>query len=267
MRARVYNKSKNIYYISEVYGAINRAGEWYIVDDVDSPDRVVLVEYLDCTTEIPYRANVEMIDTSLTKDNTWIYIDRKELDTVNEKLIQSKKLHYYRGYDFVWKSQEGLIELAETNSATKASLGIGEVSTKIEGWNYIETQEDIDRLMEEFRGFHDAVLRELSYVSGDYYDKEEHVTYINDAGSKQVRVVFDSEWTGQIEMILLAPRVVHMIPGVENDMPVLYDALMVIENCMVYFYDSYMKEIPSEYDGTYFKSMGIMWRFIDRWEG
>ena len=45
MRARIYNEKQREYYISEIYGIINRAGEWYIVDDIVQKDKLVLVEY------------------------------------------------------------------------------------------------------------------------------------------------------------------------------------------------------------------------------
>ena len=163
----------------------------------------------------------------------------------------------------IWKSQTALAELLEINTISKSALQLNAFSTQIDGWNYIESQADIDKLMQEYQGFHDSVLKELSYISGDYYDKLQNSTILTDAGSKQIRFVFDSEWSGQIEMILLAPRIVHLIPGEENLMPGLYDASIFIQNCMVHFYDSYVEEIPTEYMGTYFIAMGMMWRHTE----
>ena len=60
MRARVYDKLHNLYYISEVYGILNRAGDWYIVDHPSDKQQVILVEYLNLNTPAP-------IETALKK--------------------------------------------------------------------------------------------------------------------------------------------------------------------------------------------------------
>lgn len=259
MRARIYNKSKNTYYISEVYGVINRAGDWYIVDDIDNNDRVILVEYLDFTTKPPYQVNVETIDAN-PLHNKWIFLDDLQENSINQNLIRSKKLHYFRGYECIWNSTEALIELLENGSVLKSKLSIGNVSTKLKNWNYIETQADIDSLMNEYKGFHDSILKELSYVSGEYVDNEKRM-YLKSAGSKQVKLVYNSDWAKEIEIILLSPRIVHLIPAEENYMSVLYETSILIKDCAVYFFDSNIDKIPDEYTGTYFKSMGMMWRY------
>lgn len=261
MRARVYDKSRDCYYISEVYGIVNRAGDWYIVDDSVDPNRVVLVSYLDFDSKPPYKVNIEIIDANPFPKKNWIYLDK--MNDVNALLKQSKKLHYFRGMNCIWETQNALAELLDTNTIEKSALQLTALSTKLDGWNYIESQSDIDKLMEEYHGFHDSVLKELSYVSGDYYDKEKHGTHLSAAGSKQIRILFDSEWEGQIEIIMLAPRIVHLIPGEENFLSILYDASIFIQNRMVHFYDSYTEEIPNEYTGTYFVAMGMMWRHTE----
>ena len=64
MRARVYDRLHNLYYISEVYGILNRAGDWYIVDHPSDKQQVILVEYLNMNTPAPYEVNVEIIDAN-----------------------------------------------------------------------------------------------------------------------------------------------------------------------------------------------------------
>ncbi len=82
-------------------------------------------------------------------------------------------------------------------------------------------------------------------------------------GSKRVRLVFNSDWAKEIEIILLSPRVCHLVPGEENYMADLYDASIFIRDFMIYFYTSALPEIPDNYEGTYFKSLGMMWRYTD----
>ena len=159
----------------------------------------------------------------------------------------------------LWDNVRALTELLETGLLEKAQVGLATVSTKLAGWNYIESKQDIDRLMQEYSGFHDAVLKELSYVSGDYFDVDGMILSL--AGSKQVRVVFNSDWAKEIEIMLLAPRVVHLVPAAENYTSELFEASVLLKDHMVYFYDSDVEEIMDEYDGTYFVSMGMMWRY------
>lgn len=261
MRARIYDKETEKYYISEVYGIINRVGDWYIVDHPNEADKVKLIEYLDFSSDPPYDVNIEIIDINQSLDEHWIYLDKSNMNDINGKLKRSKKLHYFRGFESTWNSRVGLIKLLECGVSNKADLSIGKFSTKLEGWNYIEHQNDIDKLIKAYSCFHDSVLKELSYISGEYYDKAENVMRLNIVGSKQVKLIFNSDWADEIEIILLAPRIVHLIPGEENYTSDLYDASIFIKDCMVYFYDSYIDDIPEEYSGTYFKSMGMMWRY------
>ena len=44
MRARIFNKDKKKYYISEVYGVLNCGVDMYIVDKMEDSESVVLVE-------------------------------------------------------------------------------------------------------------------------------------------------------------------------------------------------------------------------------
>ena len=76
-------------------------------------------------------------------------------------------------------------------------------------------------------------------------------------------MVFNSDWAKEIEIILLSPRVCHLVPGEENYMADLYDTSIFIRDFMIYFYTSALPEIPDNYEGTYFKSLGMMWRYTD----
>lgn len=183
MRARIFNKSVNKYYISEVYGVINRAGDFYIVDDLINQENVALVKYLDLDTKPPYKVNVEIIDYNPFSDGEW------------ERVPQ----------------------------------GIG------------------------------GGYKEMTYISGDFV--ENNMMTLQPVGNKQVRLVFNSDWAKEIEIILLSPRVCHLVPGEENYLSDIYDASIFIRDYMVYFFTSEFKEIPDDFDGTYFKSLGMMWRY------
>ncbi len=243
MRARVYNKLKNEYYISEVYGVINRRGDFYIVDDYCKPENVALIQYLDFETKPPYKVNVETIDYNPIPDGEWTYNPQ----------------NHDRGYREIFENEKVLNELLEKRSVPKTELGLSVHSTKLTGWNYIESESDIDYLMNEYSGFHDSVLKEMTYISGDCVENGR--MSLHPVGSKSVRLVFNSDWAKEIEIILLSPRVCHLVPGEENYLSDIYDASIFIRDYMVYFYTSEFKEIPDNFDGTYFKSLGMMWRY------
>ena len=265
MRARIYNKDRKRYYISEVYGVINCGVDMYIVDEMWNPQSVVLVEYLDFSTEMPYDIHVEIIDINPSDHYQYIYVPKDEMQCINDAVHSPNKYHYFRGYDFIWEEKEALIELLTNGTIEKERLSIGDISTKLPDWNYIENRDDIDNLMEQFAGFHDSVLKEFTYVTGDYVD-EDNKMHFNVAGGRNIKLVFDSQWASEIEICILSPRCVQLVPPSQNMLADLYDASVFIKDCMVYFYDSYLQAIPEVYDGTYIKAMGVMWRFAEKEE-
>ncbi len=44
-------------------------------------------------------------------------------------------------------------------------------------------------------------------------------------------------------------------------MSVLYDVSMFIKDCVVYFYDSDIEDITYDYERTFFKALGLRWRY------
>lgn len=259
MRARIYNRKEKRYYISEIYGILNCGMEICLADDIDDSETVVLVEYSDFSSGAPYEIFIEKVDINTPPQFQWIYIGKEEMEGVNSAIGMPGKYHYFQGYDFVWDRKDVLAELLMKGRIAKNRWKAGLVSTKLSGWNYIECQEDIDRLMGEFSGFHDSVLKEFSYITGDYISSEGHMC-LSESGSKQIKIIFESDWAKPIEMILLAPKFIQLVPPAENYLANLFDASIFIKDCMVYFYDSYMESIPSQYNGSYFSAMGMRWR-------
>ncbi len=260
MRARIYNEQLKEYYISEVYGIINRAGDWYIVDDIVVKGQLVLVEYLNFKTNPPYEVNIEIIDYNSISNEEWLNLSKDEMSTINRKIENGRKLHYFRGYRKIWEKQELLVDLLDGGEIDKKKFGMQNLSSKLEEWNYIEEKSDIEYLMKEYAGFHDAILKEMSYSSGEYVDKDG--MRLNPIGNKQIRLVYNSDWAEEIELVLLSPRICHIVPGEENYMSVLSDASFFIKDCMVYFYDSAIEDITCDYNGTYFKALGIRWKYV-----
>lgn len=262
MRARVYDIHEKKYYISEVYGILNCGINLCLVDKIDDDKTVVLVEYMDFSSKPPYNVHVEKIDMNSVPQLKWVYIQKDEIESINDLLGEPGKFHFFDGYELVWENKEALAELIHKRYIDKKSLKLLNISSKLKGWNYIESKTDIDYLMEQFCGFHDSVLKELSYITGDYVSQDGSMC-LCEAGQKQIKLVFESQWAKGIEVVLLAPRYIQLVPPEENYLADLYDASIFIKDCMVCFYDSYMEAIPETYDGTYFMAMGMMWRYIE----
>lgn len=63
------------------------------------------------------------------------------------------------------------------------------VDTKLPDWNYIEDKQDIDRLMKEFLGFHDSVIKQINYITGDYVDKDGSMC-LSESYDKKIQMFF-----------------------------------------------------------------------------
>ena len=261
MRARIYNEDKNKYYISEIYGILNCGADIYIVDKMDDSNAVILVDYLDFSSDLPYNVNIEIIDINPLDQYKWVYMQNHEMEFINDAMNSPNKYHYFRGYEFISKEKNALVELIKRGTVNKNKLNIKSISTKLSHWNYIENHEDIEYLMKQFYGFHDSIIKELSYFTGDYISQDGSM-HLSRSGEKQIKLVFESQFGGKIELVMLAPKFVQLIPPAENYLANLDGASVFLKDCMVYFYDSYFPSIPEIYDGTYIIAMGMIWRFM-----
>ena len=139
-------------------------------------------------TSPPYEVNVEISVSNPINSEEWLNISNDRVNTVNEKIKSSRELHYFSGYRKMWEETELLIDLLEDGSVDKIKFGIENLSSKLEGWNYIESNSDIDYLMKEYAGFYDTILKEMSYVSGEYVSNDG--MRLNPIGNKQIKLVY-----------------------------------------------------------------------------
>lgn len=264
MRVRVYDKSDNTFYVSEVYGILNFRGDHYIVGKQDAGIwRFRLVDYLDFSSEqVPYPVQVECIDcNALPGQEEWLCKTREELEEFNhilEQQLSLPRILRYSGYRFIWEDREMLIQLLLNKTVRDGTGRAFKIQTKLPDWNYIESEPDIERLMEKFAGFHDSVIREVHYLSGDYVDGEG--MHLTPSCDKKIQFLFDSDWSDSIEVVFEAVRLMQLVPPAENYLADLYDASIFVKNHEIYFYDSSLKKIPDMYGGTWVKALGMRWR-------
>ena len=112
MRARIFDKASQTFYRSEIYGIVNFGGDRYIAGKCEGGKQIFyLIDYLDYTSEPPYRVNVECIDSNpLPEGMQWEYRQKEELLDLN--LILEKKYHHppllsFRGCPFYWSRRNG----------------------------------------------------------------------------------------------------------------------------------------------------------------
>lgn len=77
---------------------------------------------------------------------------------------------------------------------------------------------------------------------------------------RKFKCFFDSQWSGSIEIVFEAVKVLHLVPPGENYLGDLYDASIFIQDSVIYFYDTAFDRLPDSYDGTWVKALGMRWR-------
>ena len=87
-------------------------------------------------------------------------------------------------------------------------------SSAIDGWNYIESQDDVSSLMSQAYGFHDSVLKDLNYVSGAYVDKDKNMH--PHGNLRKVTMHIESQWCQSIELIFEGVTALNLRPAGDN---------------------------------------------------
>lgn len=263
MRVRVYDKQSNSYFVSEVYAIINTGyyKKYLIVENKNNTRYFRLVEYMDKSTgNLP--VNVNLISTNdLTE---WIFKGETDLKNINDQLDAKDKnasFYSYSGYNFIFEQEILLIALLKGEQVDYEQMCVSEkeVSTKIDGWNYIEDENDVQNLMEIFHGFHDSVLRNLNYVSGS--GKGEKGIIVSDS-IRQVAMIFDSLWSESIEIVFEGVLLLNLRPAQDKYSSEWFSATILFKDRAIQFYDDNVDSEQQNYEGTWINALGMRWSFI-----
>jgi hypothetical protein len=265
MRVRVYNKCTNGYFISEVYAIINTGyyKKYLVVENIDNKRYFRLVEYLDKSkSNLPVNINVI---SSIDLSESWVYKEDSDLKDISDTLDAKDKndsFYCYQGYDFILEQKDLLITLLKGEQVAYELLrgNEKEISTKLGGWNYVESVDDIQNLMGIFHGFHDSVLRNLNYVSGSGKDEKGNMHLEN---IREVLMIFDSIWSNSIEIVFEGVLVLNLRPAKDNYSSELFTATIMLKDKAILFYDDKVKSEQENYEGTWINSLGMRWRFTD----
>ena len=132
------------------------------------------------------------------------------------------KFFEYIGVPWLFEQRELLCRLLRGESIpVEGSPFEGRCYTSDEpGWNYVETPGEAEYLLKEVCGFHDSLLRELSYVSGAHANEDGTVCPVDDI--RRVTMEFDCQWSPGVELVFEGVTALNLRPAEDNYMSDLY---------------------------------------------
>lgn len=249
MFVRVFDKSTSQYYKSIVYGTINTGWflQYIVLNSIEN--RFELVDYLDKSLK-PAKPHIEVIqsncDEFVTYEGAFILKYKKLLKEKWKEL----DINSVSGYPDICDNQIFVAEIIEYKIVPvgKYIIQLRQLED-VNQWNYINTQDDANRFMKLFVGFHDSTMDKLIYEE--------------DYGYTKATIVFDnSGWYGIVELCFEGVQEINIRPPKENCDRYIYDATMIVENETVFWADSYMEKVDLSYDGSYIKALSLKWRKI-----
>ncbi|MCL2855171.1 MAG: hypothetical protein FWE21_06085 [Defluviitaleaceae bacterium] len=266
MLARVFDSSTNTYFKSKVYAKIN--GGWYekqlvLVLNADGA-YFKLFDFLDKSDPVKPIPLINLI-TPNSDGEAWELhrsgsVDR-HLEDFEELLSSNIGFFEFWGYPWVFENKTILLELLRGGVVSLKDSGLEDkiLDYKLDGWNYIETQQDIEFIMKQTYSFHDSILLAVNYISGGYVD-ENNAMHPMDS-TRQVTMIFHSQWCRPIEMVFERVTAVNLRPASDNHSSNIFEASMFIENVSVFFCDTGFDKIDLSYEGTWIMAYVLRWRF------
>ncbi|MBE5736255.1 MAG: hypothetical protein E7356_02720 [Clostridiales bacterium] len=247
MFVRVFDKENNLYYKSVVYGVIDSGYyEKYIVINPHT-NNFELINYFDENSNV----QIEKIQTQridwVEYNDSHLLIFKKKCKIANKDL----QLTSFVGYKEVFDNFDFLSSILEHRKVAVQDSGIEiKCLTDINEWNYIRNQEDVDNLMKNMVGFHDALMTSL-VVEQDFT-------------STKVNAVFDnSGWYGIVELCFEGVLGVKLCPAKENYSNEIYGATLKLENEIILWADNNVESEEDCQQCSYIKSLNLKWRKID----
>jgi len=283
MVARVYDKSTDTYFKSEVYAIIN-AG-WYerrlVLVPADTGSYFKLFDYLDKGDPQNPIPAINLITPKVLGDPNWICqgsgSTEKHLENFTELLGDDVLFFSYNGYSWIFENKSMLAGLLKGDIVPLKGSGLEDkiLDYRLKDFNYIETQEDIDFLMEQTHSFHDAILYEINYLSGAYInevkiinpeDGTREVTMNSTDDLRRVTMIFQSPWCRSVEMIFEGVTALNLRPSTDNYSAEISAASLSMHNATVFFCtsDSEIDKIDLTNEGTWIKAYSLRWRFLEQ---
>lgn len=266
MYVRVYEKNTNTYFTSVVYAKINTG--WYERQLVrvksQTGDYLKFFDYLDKSTR---PANVLINLVNPTEPQDWIKYRSNSVDEILTEFSQSlgkdTKFFEFIGFKWLFDDRLTLIKLIKGESVPViGSIFENRILDEHEnGWNYIDTQEDIDEFLKQTYRLHDSILKSVNYISGGYVDADNKSMYPLDS-TRKVTFIIDCQMTNSIEIVFEGVTALNLRPTGDNYTSNIFETSLYIKDCTVFFADSDVDSFDESYDGTWITSYGMRWKFI-----
>ena len=274
MLVRVFDSQSNTYFKSHVYAIINTGwyqkrlvivpsdnGNYFKLFDEHDKNRPVANVLINTISSDDFCSDFEAIALATGDENRY---------NVNEKLGDytdlPESIHFYRyyGYSWIYRNKPLLTKLLKGGMVSIKGYEeqlVNSSVNRLEDWNYVENQADIDFLLQQTASFHDSVLKELKYISGSYVDAENHMRCTDNV--RQVTMFFDSQWCSSIEMIFESVIGLNLRPHQDNHFSVIFEASLFIQDETVFFFDSQLNSIDRSYNGTWIEAYRLRWRLCE----
>lgn len=137
-------------------------------------------------------------------------------------------------------------------------------------WKSINTQKDIDRLMNDFGGFHDACLKEL-YMWTDHYVDSNLSMGVSDKLDHRIRVLFQRQWENPSAIEVLFEEVIKLsiTPSPENYDSIIYEGTLIYKDEVFYWADdsNWSPEEKRNYELNWIAARKVSWREVSHWMG
>lgn len=272
MRARFFDEDTGAYFVSEVFAIVNSgtSQKYLVVQEIDGKKFFRFIKYLNSNEPLPYRLLIKN-----KSSDPWIRVTEKDLvyfRPISAPYDKNKNYMYqYDGYQFIFEQRELLYSIFKGKRIPYETI-MGdkkEICSKLDGWNYVESNDDIEYLMDSFIGFHDSVLVSLNYISGSKrVDKGMHV--FDDI--RQVSMIFDgySKVIGgskkSIELVFEGTVLLNLRPSLGIRDSIIYSATITLKDNIISFYDGDVAEYPEDHEYTWIKAYGLRWRVLSEGE-
>jgi hypothetical protein len=269
MRARIYDKSSDTCFISEVYAKINMG--WYEKQLVLVPSSegsyMKFFDYLD-KTEGPNKSRVLINTITPERPSEWVFMRTESIDRVlpEYKEVLSRcdiKFWEYMGFSWIYEDVKSLVKLLQGEAIlVRGSIFENKlVDSRQNGWSYIQEESDVDVLLGQTLGLHDSVIRTISYTSGAYVDNDKsmHVT----ANMRKVNVIIDSQWCDTVELVFEGVTSLKLSPPADNFGAEIYGVSLFIENGIISFVDAEMNKLDCSECNACISAYSMRWKFLE----
>ncbi len=246
MFVRAYEKKNDRYHKSIVYGTMGTGYFFKYILLNPYTDCFELVDYID----EEFGCERPMVETIQADHDGCDCLEKEKVLCYGLYEEKNRQVDYLFGYPDIRENKAFIQELWEKKSVPKDKYPmIIRTLPDEDEWTYIKTQDDADAFMRVFAGFHDAILKKMTY-------QEDSCTILN--------VIFDNEdWFGTVELCFEGVLAVNLRPPTENMMSDIFGASLLVENETIFWADEYIEKEDFHYEGNFIKALNLKWKKLE----